>query len=291
MLSGFINLNKPQKISSNKYLTILKRILKDNNIDTKVGHMGTLDPDAEGVLPVALGRGTRLFDYMLEKKKVYYAHFTFGIETDTLDSSGETIFEDENIEIDIIDIKKVLPALTGEIEQMPPKYSAKSINGQRAYKLVREGKEFQLKTKKIYIYSIELLKKIRKNVFSFRIICSGGTYIRSIARDMAMLLGTKGIMSYLQREMSGIFSLENSITVVELEKNLEKYILPIDFPIQNLKSYEVNEKYQKHLLNGVKLKLKGLPDEKFFKVYCKNELIGIGEEDNENRMVIKTWLL
>lgn len=289
MLSGFINLYKNKDITSNKALSILKYHLKKNNISTKVGHFGTLDPDAEGVLPVALGRATRLFDYFIDKKKIYYSIFRFGISTDTLDASGEIVSECNKIILSS-QIKELLPLFEGELEQVPPKYSAKSINGKRAYDLARKGIEFELKPKTVTIYSIELLEERGENCFTFRIVCSGGTYIRSIARDLANALGTVGIMQYLKREKSGVFSLEESVTLAQLEIDMEKHILPIEIALDSFERYNISENDKKSLLDGIKMEYKNLP-KGFFKVYNDNELLGIGFEDELGRLKIKTWLL
>lgn len=289
MLSGFINLYKKKDITSNKALSILKYHLKENNITTKVGHFGTLDPDAEGVLPVALGRATRLFDYFLDKEKVYRSVFRFGIDTDTLDASGKILTECNKIVLKS-SIQEILPSLIGDIDQIPPKYSAKCINGQRAYDLARKGIEFELKPKKITIYSLELLEDLGDNCFSFRIICSGGTYIRSIARDMAQALGTVGIMQYLEREVSGPFKVADSIMLEDLEANIEDKILPMEYALQNYESINITKYERKRLLDGIKKEYNNLP-KGFFKVYDDKELLGIGQNDEFGRLKIKTWLL
>ena len=203
MLNGFINLYKEKGISSNKALSILKFHLIQNNIFTKAGHFGTLDPEAEGVLPVALGRATRLFDYTIHKKKVYRTSFLFGKETDTLDLAGEVIKE-EAVSITKEDILDVLYKFIGNIPQVPPKYSAKSIGGKRAYALARKGIEFSLKPKLVEVFSIDILSQIDKNHFEFRIVCGGGAYIRALARDIAKELGTVAVTTSIIREASGI---------------------------------------------------------------------------------------
>lgn len=289
MLNGFINLYKNSGMTSNKAISILKRHLNYNNVNTKVGHFGTLDPMAEGVLPVALGRATRLFDYFIDKKKEYHAVFQFGKETDTLDSEG-TIIKECNKLIKKEDILKVLSKLIGEIEQLPPKYSAKSVNGKRAYELARKGIEFELKKKKIIIYDIKLVEDLGDNSFSFNIVCSGGTYIRAIARDIAEMLGTVAIMTYLKRTVSGAFSIEKSVSVDNLENKLMSHILPIDYILADFDRFNINEHQKTLLLNGLKLGGMDLP-EGFFSVYSEDRLIGIGEKNENNKLEIRTWLL
>ncbi|MFA6866694.1 MAG: tRNA pseudouridine(55) synthase TruB [Clostridia bacterium] len=291
MINGFMNLYKPSLITSNKALCILKYHLKQNNIITKVGHLGTLDPLAEGVLPIALGRATRLFDYTLDKTKIYEASFDFGYITDTLDSTGITLETTKNIPTKE-QILGIIPLLIGEIDQMPPKYSAKSINGVRAYKLARDGQEFELNPKKIQIYSIELLEQTTDTCFSFKIKCSGGTYVRAIARDMASKLDSLAVMNKLIRLASGIFSIDNAtkLAVIEENCNFDDIIMPMDSILTKMESVVVDKSFEKKLLNGVPILLENLPQNDF-KVFFDDKLIGIGNKDINNKLFIKTWLL
>ncbi len=288
-INGFINLYKNSGITSNKALSTLKNILKENNISTKVGHLGTLDPLAQGVLPVGLGRATRIFAYTLNKVKRYTATFKFGINTDTLDSDGKVI---DNCDVlpTSCQIKSILNSLVGEIEQVPPAYSAKSINGVRAYKLARQGEQFTLKPKKVNIFSIELLQQIDDATYTFDIACSGGTYIRAIVRDIAKLLNTYGIMTQLTRTQSGYFNIDTCVKIEDIKENLHKYIIPIDKPLEYMPKYIVKDKHKKLVLNGVAVSLDDLPNG-YFRVYIDDKLIGIAERNQENRLKIKTWLL
>lgn len=288
-INGFINLYKNSGITSNKALSILKSILKENNISTKVGHLGTLDPIAEGVLPIALGRATRIFEYNLDKIKRYTATFKFGVNTNTLDIEGIVDFENGRLPT-YNEIEKILPNLIGEVQQIPPSFSAKSVNGVRAYKLARQGIEVALKPKKVNIYCIKLIEQIDKATYKFDISCSGGTYIRSIVRDMANLLGTYGIMTNLVRTKSGYFELKSSIKIDVLKENLIDYIMPIDKVIDYMPKYFVPEQYRKPVENGVPINIDNLPSGDF-RVYFDDKLIGIGKKDINNNMKIKTWLL
>lgn len=289
MPNGFINLYKNSGISSNKALSILKSVLKENNIITKVGHLGTLDPLAEGVLPVAIGRATRLFEYTLDKVKSYTATFKFGILTDTLDTEGEIIKQDGTIPTSA-EIENILPKMVGEVEQMPPAFSAKSVNGVRAYKLARRGLEVPLEPKKITIYSLNLIEKLDESTYKFDISCSGGTYIRSIVRDMAKLLNTYGIMTALIRTKSGYFDIKNCVRLENLKENIIENIIPMENIIEDMPIYIVEERYAKPLLNGVALSLNNLPDGNFQLYYDKN-LIGIAKKDENNNLKINTWLI
>ena len=288
MLNGFINLYKESGVSSNKALSIIKRLLKENKIITKVGHFGTLDPLAEGVLPIALGRATRLFDYTLAKEKTYIATFIFGKETDTLDITGK-ITSEEEVTVTTYDINKVIDNFIGEIDQMPPQFSAKSINGVRAYKLARKGIEVNLQPKKITIYDIKLLKQVENNAFEFSITCSGGTYIRSIVRDLAARLGTIGVMSKLVRTKSGNFSIENSVKVQDID-DITKFIMPINVFTDNFDKIYLTDEQKTSLINGIFPKLSGITD-KYYAVYGDDTLMGIGESCNNDLLRLKTWLL
>ena len=223
---GFFNVDKPSGIVSSAVVNKLKWLT-----GMPCGHMGTLDPLASGVLPVGAGNATRLFDYFLEKEKEYIAEFTFGVSSDTLDSTGELVYgghvPNES------EILAVLPTMVGEIDQMPPKYSAKNINGKRGYELARAGIEFELQPKRIVIHDLELLGKSSDDTFRMKIRCGGGTYIRSIGRDLAAALGTNAVMSSLRRTQSGVFTAENAIPFSVLESDptpaeLEKYLIPTE---------------------------------------------------------------
>lgn len=289
MVSGFINLMKEKGMTSAFALTKVKYLLRDAGIKTKIGHLGTLDPDGEGVLPIALGYATRLFNYDLEKKKVYYALFKFGVETDTLDESG--IITGQNIKIpSIAEIQEAILSLVGEYEQVPPLYSAKSINGQRAYTLARKGIDFELKSKRITVYSMKLLEQVSSDVFSFRIECSSGTYVRSLARDLAALTQTLGIMKYIKRERSSYFSIEDAKTLSELAQDIKANILPIECFTGKFEKYNIDEKYSKSLYNGVKLYFDDLP-EGIFSIYCCGELFGLAEKGTKSQLIVKTRLI
>lgn len=288
MLSGFINLYKNEGMSSNKALSILKYHLKQNNISTKVGHFGTLDPIAEGVLPVALGRAARLFDYSLDKIKRYKAVFEFGIETDTLDRTG-VILSERKIDVTADQVNSVIPSLIGEVMQIPPRYSAKNVGGDRAYRLARNGVEFDLPPKKVIVYGIELKKQIAANVFEFDIECGGGTYIRSIVRDMAEKLGTVGIMNSLLRSASGCFELKNAVKLENLEKNLLDNILPIDYVLKDMGVLTITEEQFSFLKNGVPVDC--TESDGIRVVYTPDgTIMGIGLIQ-ETKMRLKTWLL
>ena len=291
MINGFINLNKPNTVSSNKALGILKHALRTLGIKEKVGHFGTLDPLAEGVLPVALGRATRLFDYSLDKVKVYEAEFLLGADSPSLDKGTDIEYYPFEMPGEDI-IESALNSLTGEVMQIPPAFSAKSVDGVRAYKLARSGEDVVLQPKKVTIYSIRLISSDRENkIVKVGIECGGGTYVRSIARDFGALLGTKCIMISLVRTQSGFFRIENALSLAEAEKNPESILANIVNLSDYLSSFSkttVTEEEKRTLLNGITIDrdLSGLTA-----VFCGETPIGIGENVETGKMKIKTWLL
>ena len=214
-INGVIILNKPTGMNSMTATSAVKRILQVK----KAGHLGTLDPFASGVLPVAVGNATKMFEKHLKDNKTYRAIFKFGIETDTFDSDGNIT----NTKDDIIskeEIEVALKTMTGIIDQMPPAFSAKKINGVRAYDLARAGKEVELKPKTITIYDFSLICQLFENTFLFEIKCSSGTYVRSCCRDLAKALGTVGVMVGLVRTKSGEYDISNSILLDEVNKEM-----------------------------------------------------------------------
>ncbi|MDD4211709.1 MAG: tRNA pseudouridine(55) synthase TruB [Clostridia bacterium] len=273
-MNGIFNILKPSGMSSNAVLTKIK---KRFNIK-KVGHLGTLDPLATGVLPITIGKGTKLFDYFLKKDKGYLAIFTFGKTTATLDSEGEIIKTSDIIPTKE-QIKSVLLSLEGEVDQVPPNFSAKNINGQRAYTLARENVDFVLPPKRVHIYNIELLEQVNKTSYLFDIKCNSGTYIRSIVRDMAEKLGTIGYMSGLIRTKSGDFEIDKAITIEELMlDNAEEHLISLEEILKNFKRVDVAQEFYDKLTNGVALKIDIEAGE--FLLYCKDELFGIASSEN-----------
>lgn len=214
-INGVIVLNKPTGMNSMTAVNIVKRIL---NVK-KAGHLGTLDPFAGGVLPVAVGKATKLFDSHLKDSKTYRAVFKFGLETDTFDSDGRITAQKNDI-ISKEQIEVALKSMIGIIEQIPPAFSAKKINGKRAYELARAGEQVVLKPKSITIYSFDLICEIEKNTFLFEICCSGGTYIRSCCRDLASALNTVGVMVGLIRTESGKYNISESILLDEVNEEM-----------------------------------------------------------------------
>lgn len=291
MLNGFVIVDKPAGMTSAKIVGKLKHILVGlGEKNTKIGHFGTLDPDGEGVLPIALGRAVRLFSYQEGKEKVYQTEFKFGIQTDTLDCSGTVLNTSDRLPT-LLEVQNAANEMIGTSLQIPPLYSAKSVDGKRAYELARKGVEVNLKPKEIKIFRFEAIELIESNIFRMIISVSAGTYIRSIARDMGERLGTFCSMKYIKRLKSGVFELKDSVKPEALRsENFRDYILPIEYFLTEFERVDVPEELSKILLTGSEIYGMELP-EKPFSVYLLNRLIGIGVRTEENKLRIKTWLL
>lgn len=280
---GFINVIKPSGMTSN---AVVQKVKKRFGIK-KIGHFGTLDPMASGILPLAIGKATRLFEYSLEKTKGYIATFEFGYLTDTLDaegivthSNGEMPTEDE--------IRAILPDLLGDQDQIPPNYSAKNVDGKRAYDLARAGVEFELKPKRITISKLELISKISSSKYVFNIECSSGTYIRSIARDLGDKLGTYATMTALNRTMAGNFVTTNAIELDELLKkdSLEGILLKPNEIFKTFGKIEITKDEYTKLKNGIKL-FRAVEKDSF--VYFNGSIVGIAKS-NEKLLKLDTYL-
>ena len=275
--AGFVNIIKPTGESSSNVVCKVKKILGIK----RVGHLGTLDPAASGVLPVAFGKATKFFDYFLTKDKEYIADVKFGIETDTLDSFGQIIDKQEK-QVSMAEIQAVLAEFIGRIKQIPPKYSAIKIDGKKACDLAREGKEVEIKSREIDIYDLKLLSQLDDNLFRFKVHCSAGTYIRTLFSDIAKRLGTVSTTPVIIRTKSGAFNIENAITLNELEKTLK--IISIEELFAGFKTFEVsNKETVKKILNGVKISKQELSFDESDKFFIKidNQLIGMYHFEEE----------
>lgn len=267
-MNGVIIINKPVGVSSNYAVVAVKKAL-----DTKkVGHLGTLDPLASGVLPICVGKATKLFDYYLKKTKTYVAKFTFGKSTDTLDSEGQVVETSEHIPTKE-EISSVLPSFTGELDQLPPKYSAKSVGGVRAYELSRKGIDFELPTKKVSLFKFELIKQITSDTFEFLIDCSSGTYIRSLARDLGLKCGSCAYMSGLVRTRSGEWTLDDAVRLEDISSDK---VISLEKVLASHKKVTVPAEFFDKLKNGNEIKF-SMSNESDFLLLCKGELFGIAD--------------
>ncbi len=276
-MDGFLNLNKPKGITSFAAVEEVKKRLREK----KVGHAGNLDPDATGVLVIGLGKATRFLPFITDIEKEYVATIKLGVLTDTLDASGEVLDTKEVPQFNEEKLRDIFRHFIGEIEQIPPAYSAVRIEGKRLYELAREGVFVNLKPKKVTIYELELLE-IGEKEFKIRAVVSKGTYIRSLARDIAEKLGTYGIVKELVRTRIGHFKLENA---VELDDpNLEKKVLPPDQGLAHLGEVRLKEKAAWYFRNGnmvgmsgILSRSRGVRSFEYVRVYDENgEFIGVG---------------
>lgn len=270
-MNGIINILKPPGMTSHDVVSFLRKRL---NIK-KIGHTGTLDPGAAGVLPICIGKATKIVEYITSQDKTYICEVTFGKVTDTFDKYGKIIEEYNNeFELEYNELKKVTDEFVGEIEQTPPTYSAIKINGQRAYELARRGESFAIPSRKVYIYSIDILKVYQKSAL-LKIHCSKGTYIRSLCNDLGKKVGYGAYMSFLLRTQSGKFTIDNSVLLDDITiENIKKIMLTIDdvleYPIIKL-----NENQTKKFLNGAFLEMN--LEDKYYRIYSNNEtFLGIG---------------
>lgn len=262
-MTGFVNVFKPEGVGSTKAVGRVKYLTK-----TPCGHMGTLDPLACGVLPVGVGNAARLFDYFLQKEKRYSARFVFGATTDTLDREGAVV-RGGRIP-DAQEVEAALPAFAGEIMQTPPRFSAVSVNGRRGYALARSGAAFEPSAKRVRISSFTLTGQTAPDEFAFEIVCGGGTYIRSLARDLAAALGTQGYMSYLQRTASGPFTVQTAVPLDELTaENIASYLIPTD----SVLPFPVLEGADERIFDGVGVSVECADGQ--YKLYRGGEFYGI----------------
>ncbi len=277
MKDGVIIINKPKGYTSHDVVNILRKKLNTK----KVGHTGTLDPNATGVLPILVGTGTKISKYLMEHKKTYIATLKIGKKTNTGDSEGNVIQED--LEYRIVsyqEIEKVLKSFLGKQEQIPPMYSAIKINGKKLYEYARSGEKVEIKPREIEIYNIELKSINGQDEIVFEVECSKGTYIRTLCEDIAKKIGTVGYMKELQRTSINEFNISKSISLDELENiNVEEKIISIEEIFNDYKRIDLNDRKLELFLNGVQL-THDLEDG-LYKIYNNNVFIGLGIINNK----------
>lgn len=250
MIDGIINVRKEKGFTSHDVVAKLRGITRQK----KIGHTGTLDPDATGVLPVCFGKATKLCDMLTEKEKAYEAVLLLGKTTDTQDISGEVKKECSVEGITQDQVRETILSFVGEYDQIPPMYSALKVNGKKLYELAREGVEIERKPRKIQIYRIEI-REINLPEVRFEVWCSKGTYIRTLCNDIGEKLGCGGCMSSLIRTKSGIFTLEESKSLDEIETcvregRIEEILVPIDAMFPDVPKVFVKEGEEKSVYNG-----------------------------------------
>ena len=300
-MDGIILINKEKKYTSHDVVAKVKKILK-----VKVGHTGTLDPNATGILPLLLGNATKISKYLINHNKEYIAELKLGVKTDTADGEGKVIAEKQvNLE-EIFEninesIQQILNSFVGKTLQKPPMYSAIKVNGKKLYEYARKNEKVEVKSRQIEIYKMELIKfDLKENVIKFKVRCSKGTYIRTLCEDIAEKLNTYGYMKELQRTEVGDFKIENAITIGELEELVNenklkdkineealnivnskdrKYFIKIEELFMDKNIINLDEDLLNKFLNGVMIKNNNIDG--IYRIYNKNNYIGIGVNKNQ----------
>jgi len=286
-MNGILNINKSLGMTSFDVVRKIKKIAHTK----KVGHTGTLDPEASGVLPVCIGGATKFADYIMKDDKVYRATLRLGIVTDTYDSEGE-ILRTSDVNSSEEEIVSAIESFVGRIKQVPPMYSALKVNGQRLYSLARQGIEIEREARDIEIFSIDIID-IDLPCVVFDVRCSKGTYIRSLCYDIGEKLGCGGAMWGLERTSSGFFTIENSVRLEDLtEENISGHLIPVEKALWNYPRAAFEEKYANLLLNGVSLMdrnaISGLEMDIMYRVYGPgSKFLGIGKLGRSGFKMVK----
>lgn len=274
-MNGIILIDKPKDYTSRDIVNIVSKKLQTK----KVGHTGTLDPLATGLLVLCIGKTLKLSELLVSTKKEYIATMTFGIETDTLDITGNIVKRDSKTKkITTKDIETVLKKYTGKIIQEVPKYSSVKVNGKKLYEYARKGEEVALPKREVEIFNIEPLSEINNNTFTFKCTVSKGTYIRSLIRDIGVSLGTYATMSALRRTKQGIFNIEDAYTLEDIENNNYKILDAKD--VLKLPKVIVDKNLEFKVKNGQVL-TKFFKEDKAMIINQNNELLAIYQKKDD----------
>ncbi len=278
-MNGILLINKPKDYTSHDIVAVIKRLTNE-----KVGHTGTLDPNATGVLPLLVGKATGLSKYLINHDKIYIATLKLGIKTDTADGVGNVIEEKEIPNINEEKINHIFKEMLGEQNQVPPMYSAIKINGKKLYEYARSGRTVEIEPRKITIYDMKLVEYNKtSNEIIFKISCSKGTYIRTVCENVSEKLNTVGYMKELERLKVGEFSIENSVGIEQIKEDpsiIEQNIITIEKFFNNKKNINLTEKELNIFLNGGKLTK--ILENDIYNIYVKEKYIGIGRIENNN---------
>lgn len=276
-MDGIIVVNKPKGCTSHDIVYKVKKIT-----NSKVGHTGTLDPMATGVLPLLIGKGTLCSKYLINHDKIYQAKIQLGQKTDTADAEGKVVEEQEVGNLSEGSIKEILNTFIGKQEQMPPMYSAIKVNGKKLYEYARKGQTVEIQPRQIEIYDIKLMELDNENKqLQFQVSCSKGTYIRSLCEDIAEKLGTVGYMCELNRVQVGDFNINNSVTVEELQENadeVDRHLISLERLFESKLSINLNSKKLQLFLNGVQLTVQDIDG--VYRIYSENKFVGVGVVNN-----------
>lgn len=280
-MDGILVINKSKGLTSNDIVKKVKKIL-----NTKVGHTGTLDPNATGVLPLLLGNATKISKYLINHDKEYEAVIKLGAKTTTADVEGEIIEEKEvnKEKLKKENIEEVLKSFIGKQQQIPPIYSAIKVNGKKLYEYARQGKEVEIKARNIEIYDLKLLKIDSKNdELTINVKCSKGTYIRSLCEDIAVKLETLGYMKELNRIQVGEFNIKDSVTIEEFKANIENKdysnIIGIEEIFKEIHEITIKQREYEKYLNGVKIDTDNMDG--IYRIYLDNKFSGLGIVENK----------
>jgi len=287
-MNGIINFLKPPGMSSNGAVVFLRGLLRVK----KTGHAGTLDPGACGVLPICVGKATRISSYMMGGRKEYIAEVTFGKSTDTGDSYGNVTQVSHAALPEMEDVKSALDAFSGRITQQTPAYSAVKHEGRKLYELARRGIEIEPKHREIMIHEAEYLRQTRADAHLLRIVCGKGTYIRQLCEDIGQNLGIPAYMSFLVRTKCAGLNIEQAYTADELKEMKERIqdaLLPMDGFLSTLPRIDADKRYYPVLINGNNVNDPGEDIDKVC-VYIQNRLLGIGQRSN-GQLKISTLLV
>ena len=272
-MDGIILIDKQKEYTSHDVVAIVKRLSK-----AKVGHTGTLDPLATGVLPLLIGNATKISKYLINHDKTYIAELKLGIKTDTADSEGKIVEERKVPEFTEEQVKSVLNSIIGRQKQVPPMYSAIKVNGRKLYEYARKGQSVEIASRMIEIYNAKLIEFDKSNnIVKFELKCSKGTYVRTVCEEIAEKLGTVGFMKELRRIQVGEFNIEKAVTIDELRKNEEllfKNLISIEEVFKNKEKITLNDKQLGLFLNGVMLTEE--KDDGIYLIYNKEKFIGLG---------------
>lgn len=289
-MNGIINVNKPLKMTSHDVVYRLRKILSVK----KIGHTGTLDPDASGVLPMCVGRATKTADMLTAQDKQYVAEITLGSATDTLDASGK-ITASADVNVSEEDIRRIVAGFIGETEQIPPMFSAVKINGKKLYELARKGEEAERKPRKVRINQIEIQNiDLPHKKFVMKVDCSKGTYIRTLCDDIGRKLGCYAHLSQLTRTRSGRFDISQSYTLEEIERMFTDgdmtFMTPIDEVFNEYEKLILTQTKAYKMCNGAKVSVQGVCDGKIYRVYDENgNFLTISQAENGFMKILKTF--
>lgn len=283
-MNGLILLNKPKDETSFYAAASLRKVYSTK----RIGHTGTLDPMATGVLPILVGRATRLSSFLLDANKRYTAKIKFGITTDTLDITGKVL---NTVSCNILQnqLEEILPKFTGTITQVPPMFSAIRKNGVRLYELARQGKTVERTPRTVKIEGINILKNTEKNEFLLDVLCSKGTYIRTLAEDLGNALGVGATLTGLTRTMTAGFSLDQCLEKQQIINDPKSALLSAHLAVPQFENVYITQNQKVRFLHGGELSLNRLTvpcsEYGFYKVFYNNEFLGLGEKAEESLKV------